>query len=60
MLLLLLASSWKDEICFPVLGLLASQDALEEKLIPNGPPSLIGCKKLVIEGGPTARSRSHE
>ena len=33
-----------------------SQDAMEDKLIPNGPPSLIGCKKLVIEGGPAARS----
>lgn len=31
-------------------GMYKFTDALEEKLIPNGPPSLIGCKKLVIEG----------
>ncbi|CAE7430164.1 UGP1 [Symbiodinium sp. CCMP2592] len=31
-------------------GMYKFTDAMEEKLIPNGPPSLIGCKKLVIEG----------
>mmetsp|Transcript_66433 Transcript_66433/g.155752 ORF Transcript_66433/g.155752 Transcript_66433/m.155752 type:complete len:720 (-) Transcript_66433:130-2289(-) len=31
-------------------GMYKFTDAMEDKLIPNGPPSLIGCKKLVIEG----------
>jgi len=30
-------------------GMYKFTDAME-KLIPNGPPSLIGCKKIVVEG----------